>query len=1181
MAEPNIERELRMAALIDEALAELRAGQALDTAIWQVRYPDLADVLPPLLETLRDLDSVLEEWRPPAPARQDPEAGAGPSTDPLPDEAGVPGPERTGLPERIGRYRILKQLGEGGMGTVYQAHDPELERIVAVKVPKIDVAGEQLVKRVQRFLREARVAARVRHANVCPIHDVGEHEGRPYVVMAYVDGHSLDDSLRTEPQRYADPIEAARLVRQVADALEAVHRHNIIHRDLKPGNILIDRDGRALLTDFGLARLAEDAEHLSGYGILVGTPAYMSPEQAAGDPHVMGPWSDVYSLGVVLYRLVTGRVPFQGTAARVLRMIGNELPPAPTRLRPDLDPALEVIVLGAMAIRPEQRYQSAAEFGAALDQWLSEANTRPAAPGNVLALVAGRLDESPTASVEGHWTPQEVPGQGGAVRGTPGAQLLPAKKAAGPVAVKRGWPPWLAVVAAAGLVGGGLLLPQVIDLSGKRRQPSPPAPRIFRPVPIPPGAPLSRLALVRRPKVLEGLRSWTIERRRHQGSVTAVAFSPDGRLLATAGADGSVRLWEPDTFRLVRVFLEHTDQVLSLAWAPDSQFLASGGQDGAVRVWDVASGQMVYALDGFQFGVAAVAWSPKGESLAALDGLGDLRLWQAATGTAPRTFAAHKGIGSALAWSPDGMLLASGGSDESVRVWEAATGKKVGDLEGQQGAVLALGWSPDGKTLASGGFDGDIRLFDTVAARRRLSLPAPKKNSTTVAVAWSPDGTHLASGTIAGEIQVWDAVATSGQPLRAFGEDEKGLNGLSWSADGKTIAAVGIDAAIRLWDAASGRPGRHLEGSGAFDLLAMAWSPDGTRLATGGPTGIRLWRTAPAEQVRDFPEGESPVYALAWSPRGQYLAASNGNGQIALWNAAQDRLLPPWDGAKGRPIHLLAWAPDSKTLAFAGMGSTLVELREVPSGKLLPPLRGHAGAINGLAWSPDGTCLASAAAHMDGSVRVWKVATQEVLETLPNPKAEQVAVVAWAPDGKTLAYGGSDRQVRLWQVGLRQDLPPLATGPVYALAWGPQWGSPRLACACHDLSVRVLDVFTGRSVCQLPGGRGPALGLAWSPDGKTLATRGQDGMVRFWDADSGMALATLLVGPGRENLAVACDGHYRCAAALEQEIVYVVLTGGRQEVLGPNEFAAIYGWRNDSSRVRLTVNNREGPPNKP
>jgi hypothetical protein len=261
------------------------------------------------------------------------------------------------LPAAIGRYQILGRLGAGGMGTVYKARDPDLGRTVALKVPRADMPGESRERLLERFQREARAAAQVWHPHVCPIYDVGEDAGRPFVVMAHVAGESLAQRL-ARAGRFDDPAEAIALVGPNLDALGAIHAHGIVHRDLKPANVLLDLGGRAVLTDFGLARPEGEAERLTSVGAVLGTPAYMAPEQAAGRPDLVGPWTDLYAAGVVLYEMLAGRPAFVVPGARE--------PLSLARLRLYLDPRLDAVLLRATCPDPDGRYRSAGEFSNAL-----------------------------------------------------------------------------------------------------------------------------------------------------------------------------------------------------------------------------------------------------------------------------------------------------------------------------------------------------------------------------------------------------------------------------------------------------------------------------------------------------------------------------------------------------------------------------------------------------------------------------------------------------------------------------------------------------------------------------------------------------------------------------------------------------------------------------------------------
>jgi tetratricopeptide (TPR) repeat protein len=275
-----------------------------------------------------------------------------------------PGPSAT-FPEEFGRYRIVQVLGGGGMGTVYLAYDTHLERHVALKVPRLFETGGRAV---ERFAREARAAAHLHHPNICPVFDAGEINGIPYLTMAYIEGQPLTQALPPP----LPPRQAAGLLRQLALALEEAHRHGVIHRDLKPGNVLVNRRGEPVITDFGLARrtLPGDAGFTIS-GQVLGTPAYMPPEQAEGAVEAIGPGADIYSLGVILYELLTGQRPFQGSTSQVLHQVVHQEPPPPRQWRPDLDARLEAICLQAMAKRIEHRLPSMAEFAEALETWLN------------------------------------------------------------------------------------------------------------------------------------------------------------------------------------------------------------------------------------------------------------------------------------------------------------------------------------------------------------------------------------------------------------------------------------------------------------------------------------------------------------------------------------------------------------------------------------------------------------------------------------------------------------------------------------------------------------------------------------------------------------------------------------------------------------------------------------------
>jgi serine/threonine protein kinase len=289
------------------------------------------------------------------------------------------------LPAQFGRYRIVRQVGAGGMGAVYLAEDTVLGRRVALKVPHLSAAGPEVV---ERFYREARVAAGIEHPHLCPVYDVGQVDGVHYLTMPFIEGAPLSEQVG--PDRPWTPRDAVALVHKLAVAIEVMHRQEVIHRDLKPGNVLLRPSGEPVLMDFGLARsFTEQGQRLTSSGVPVGTPAYMSPEQVAGEQGQLGPWTDVYSLGVILYELVTGAVPFQGPLAAVFGQILHGTPRAPSAARPGLGPEVDALCLRAMAREAGGRYRSMAEFAQALEGYLRQGGLPPPAPGPAPVAGAG------------------------------------------------------------------------------------------------------------------------------------------------------------------------------------------------------------------------------------------------------------------------------------------------------------------------------------------------------------------------------------------------------------------------------------------------------------------------------------------------------------------------------------------------------------------------------------------------------------------------------------------------------------------------------------------------------------------------------------------------------------------------------------------------------------------------
>jgi WD40 repeat protein/transcriptional regulator with XRE-family HTH domain len=610
------------------------------------------------------------------------------------------------------------------------------------------------------------------------------------------------------------------------------------------------------------------------------------------------------------------------------------------------------------------------------------------------------------------------------------------------------------------------------------------------------------------------------------GGAGGMAFSPDGKLLATGYGSGYVRLWDPATGQAIGSPLladtspEGNGGVTGVAFSPDGKLLATAGGDGTVRLWNTATRQAARApLPANSNGsVAGVAFSPDGKLLATAGGDGYVRLWNPATGQpvgSPLPADTSPDGVDAVAFSPDGKLLASADADGTVRLWNPATRQAVGSpipaVTRPGAGVGSVAFSPDGKTLASGG-DGYVRLWNT-ATRQPVGAPlhASARNGGirwVLGVAFSPDGKLLASAGWDGTVRLWDPATRqpAGAPLRPVTNGgRRWLVGVAFSPDGKLLASAGGDGAVRLWNPATRQAPRTPLPAVAGGVNAVAFSPDGKLLATAGGDGtVGLWDPATGQAAGAPLPAETGsgahVFEVAFSPDGKLLATAAGDGTVGLWNTATQQASGVFPG-----IKRMAFSPDGKLLATAG-GDGSVRMWDLATRQAIgaPLPADYGGDVTGVAFSPDGKLLATAGG--DGVVRLWNTATRQAagapLRAVTDGSG--VTAVTFSPDGKLLASAGGDGTVRLWDPATRQAAgalhPAEPGGGVQAVAFSPD--GKLLAAAYSDGVVRLWNTATRQAAgAPLPAGTGSGgsvLGVAFSPDGKLLASADADGSVRTW-----------------------------------------------------------------------------------
>ena len=1070
-------------------------------------------------------------------------------------QAREPGPSAS---EEI-RFKILRPHMEGGLGQVSVALDKELNREVALKEIQKKYLNDQ-ASRV-RFVLEAEITGGLQHPGIVPVYGLGRFpDGSPFYAMRFIRG----DSLKTAIESYHNSdvarrsssserrLELRKLLGRFIDVCNAMayaHSRGVLHRDLKPGNIMLGKYGETLVVDWGLAKamgnheiesdepaLSPSAMSSSGQtiaGSALGTPAYMSPEQAAGKLEELGPETDVYSLGATLYHLLTGRRPFSGKIPELMKRVQDGDFIHPCKVIADIPLALEAICLKAMALNPSQRYPSPRLLADDLERWLADepvtaysetwserltrlerkhrslfrAATASSATIAVLAIIAALL-----INVERDKNAKLAVAEGSAKADAINARAV--AQAATIQALKEKHTAELQRIRAdqnAELERTERKRADAKELEARHRlylgtmtfvQMAWEGPRI--------GRALELLEQSGPGTSLEGLRGfewyyWNRQCHRdlhtlqgHTQAVKAVAFSPDGTRIATASGDWTAKLWEAGSGQEITTLTGHTSFLNAIAFSPDGSRIATASGDATIKLWDVITGQEVRTLQGHAKGIEGVAFSPDGTRIASASADQTVKLWNAVSGDETATLTGHTNTVFRVAFSPDSSLIASASGDKTVKVWNVNSAQETGTLKGHSYAVHSVAFNPDGLSVASACVDGTVKLWDVATNQATASLNGHTRN--VFDVAFSADGKRLATSSLDQTVRVWNSV--TGQLTGTLKGHTGGVFGVAFSPDGSRIASASEDLTIKLWDATTGD--EHLSGQEhGFGVHCVAFSPDSELIASAGDDHtVKLWNASTGLEATTLTGHTNSVYGVAFSPNGSMIASASRDRSVKLWVTATGQERATLTGHSDF-VYGVTFSPDGGQIASAGRDTT-IRLWDAASGQEVATLRGHTDHVKSVAFSPDGKHLASAS--LDHTINIWDIARRESTTTLKGHRAA-IECVVFNSDGTLIASASHDKTIRLWNSATGLERITLRGHTAWVTGLAISRDGTRLASSCADGTIKLWDLPTGMEIASLIENASWIRGVAFSPDGTRLASANwvvgavqRSHTVKLWDA---------------------------------------------------------------------------------
>ena len=975
---------------------------------------------------------------------------------------------------------MIEEIARGGMGVVWKARHVPLGRLVALKL----IRDSQLAspKARERFQVEAEAAGKLHHPNIVPIYEFGTAKGQPFISMPLVEGSDLVRKFQGKPM---DPQPLARLMAKLAHAIHFAHQRGILHLDLKPANVLVDAHGEPHVTDFGLAKQLGQKEGSAIASELIGSPNYMAPEQISGRAEETTTAIDVYSLGAIMYELLTGRAPFRSESPLVtLRKVQEEEPVPPRSLYKFTDSELETICLKCMEKSPERRYTSARALAADLERWLNHEPIQ-ARPITVTQRVTKWMSRNPGITAL--------------------LVLVHVVLALGLAGII-----WMGARAATRADESQDRLLRMYVTRGNQHLDAHEdftallwfvqALRLEKQGPVREENHRYRIdAVLRRASMLQ-------QAIFHEAGFRDADFDPDGRRLLIGTAAATDLIWDVATGQVLSPDLKLPASVHRVRFSPDGKKALAMDVKGNARVWDAASGAPLtpffrgrdYNEDLFDWSVRKLgpsAWfSPDGSTVLTAWGCKSAHLWDAASGEHLRAFS-HDELVVGARFSPDGKYVVTGSKDNYARVWDVRTGQPLAKPLPHDKFVAWAEFSPDASRLVTVSDRRTVHLWDW---RKGRELISPLSHGDVLFQAtFSPDGHQIMTAGWDKTARIWDAA--TGLGVGRFSVPG-GIDSAAWCPDGKSIATASEDGAARIWDATgtakllSALP----HGSANFRL---AFSADGKRLVTFGFAGMaRVW---------DISQPAKPALEVN-HPHSVWAEFNSDATRLVTAGAGPESEARVFDALTGSPVGPLLHHTNSVRRARFSLDGTRVvtasddftaRIWDASSGQeLIPPLP-HPGGVLDSAFSPDGRIIATACD--DGAGRLWESATGRLLATLEHSK--KVTSIVFSPAGRFVATASDDFTARIWDVTSGEPLsqPLVHVGGVNSVRFNRD--STRLLSGCDSQSNRkgeaqIWDVRSGRPTGKPIEHEDDVIDAEFSPDERFIVTASQDRTARVWDA---------------------------------------------------------------------------------